>query len=96
LALGTSIFATQDGTISGWQPKVDPTHAIVAVDRSGIGASYTAIAIASNPDSNNANFIYATGDSSNREIDMFDGNFNFVKSFADPQIPKDLTPYGMR
>jgi uncharacterized protein (TIGR03118 family) len=90
------IFATQDGTISGWQPLVDPTHAIVAVDRSGIGASYTALAIASNPDADNANFIYAADNSSNREIDMFDSNFNFVKSFSDPQIPKDLTPYGMR
>ncbi len=38
------IFATLDGTISGWSPKVDSTHAIIAVDRSGIGASYTALA----------------------------------------------------
>ena len=90
------IFATQDGTISGWNPTVDPTHAIVAVDRSGIHASYTALAIASNPNANNANFIYAADNSSNREIDMFDSNFRFVMSFSDPSIPKDLTPYGMR
>jgi uncharacterized protein (TIGR03118 family) len=90
------IFATQDGTISGWNPMVDPTHAIVAVDRSGIGASYTALASVSNPDANNANFIYAADNSSNREIDMFDSNFKFVMSFNDPNIPKDLTPYGMR
>ena len=37
------IFATLDGTISGWQPTVDPTHAIVAVGRSGVGASYAAV-----------------------------------------------------
>jgi uncharacterized protein (TIGR03118 family) len=90
------IFATQDGTISGWNPTVNGTHAIVAVDRSGIGASYTALAIASDPNADNADFIYAADNSSNREIDMFDNNFNFVKSFSDPQIPKDLTPYGMR
>jgi uncharacterized protein (TIGR03118 family) len=83
------IFATQDGTISGWNPMVDPTHAIVAVDRSGIGASYTALTSASNPDANNANFIYAADNSSNREIDMFDSNFKFVMSFSDPNIPKD-------
>ena len=29
------IFATQDGTIRGWNPKLDATHAIVAVDHSG-------------------------------------------------------------
>src|SRR5512133_547430 len=28
------IFATEDGTISGWNPAVDPTHAILAVDNS--------------------------------------------------------------
>src|SRR5258708_31444783 len=28
------IFATEDGTISGWNPSGDPTHAIPAVDRS--------------------------------------------------------------
>jgi uncharacterized protein (TIGR03118 family) len=90
------IFATQDGTISGWHPTVDQTHAIVAVDRSGIGASYTALAIASNPGAGNANFVYAADSSSNREIDMFDSNFKFVKSFSDPENPNDLTPYGMR
>jgi uncharacterized protein (TIGR03118 family) len=88
------IFATQDGTISGWSPKVDPTHAIVAVDRSGISASYTALAIASNE--KGENFIYAADNSPNREVDMFDSNFNFVMSFSDLNIPKDFAPYGMR
>ena len=90
------IFATQDGTISGWNPTVDATNAIVAVDRSGYVASYTALAIAANPNANNANFIYAADNSSNRQIDMFDSSFHFVRSFSDPAIPKDLAPYGMR
>ena len=90
------IFATQDGAICGWNKDVDPTHAIVAVDRSGFGASYTALAIASNPNLNNANFIYAADNSSNREIDMFNSNFSHLMSFSDPNIPKDLAPYGMR
>lgn len=88
------IFATQDGTISGWNPNVDATHAIIAVDRSGGGASYTALVIASNPVGEN--FIYAADNSSNREIDMFDSSFNFVRSFSDPNIPKKFAPYGMR
>jgi len=29
------LFATLDGTISGWNPKVDPTHAIVEVTETG-------------------------------------------------------------
>ena len=100
-AKGTSaspifIFATQDGTISGWNPAVDPTLAIVGADRSGSGASYTALTIASNPNVGNANFIYAADNSANREIDMFDSSFNFVMSFSDPNVPKNLTPYGIR
>src|SRR5262249_19691568 len=47
------IFATEDGTISGWNPNVDKTHAIIAVDRStatdpqgDIGAVYKGLALA--------------------------------------------------
>jgi uncharacterized protein (TIGR03118 family) len=89
------IFATQDGTISGWNPKLDLTHAIVSpVDRSGMGASYTALAIVSNE--KGENFIYAADNSSNQQIDMFDSNFTFKMSFSDPNIPKKFAPYGMR
>src|SRR5579864_3730298 len=34
------IFATEDGTISGWAPTADPTHALIAVDNSASGAIY--------------------------------------------------------
>ena len=88
------IFATQDGTIKGWNPNVDPTHAIIGADRSGAGASYTALAIATNE--KGENFIYAADNSANREIDMFDSNFNFMMSFSDPDLAKKFAPYGMR
>src|SRR5262245_20947361 len=39
------LFVTQDGTVSGWNPGVDATHAILKV--SSPGAVYTGIAIAS-------------------------------------------------
>jgi uncharacterized protein (TIGR03118 family) len=88
------IFATADGTIKGWNPNVDATHAIIGADRSGAGASYTALAIATNE--KGENFIYAADNSANQEIDMFDSNFNFVMSFSDPSLQKKFTPYGMR
>lgn len=41
------LFATEDGTIAGWNPNVDNTHAVIAVDRStvtdsagDVGANY--------------------------------------------------------
>ena len=51
------LFATEDGTITGWNPAVDPTHAVIAVDKSGnnftnpdpnkqTGAVYKGLAIA--------------------------------------------------
>jgi uncharacterized protein (TIGR03118 family) len=80
------VFATLDGTISGWNPGVDPTHAVIGADRSTFGASYTALVIANDGE---ANFIFAADNSSNREIDVFDSNFKFVKSFGDPDIPQN-------
>src|SRR5438128_3648996 len=55
------IFATEDGTISGWNPMADPTHAILEVDRSTVsqgvfvGAVYKGLAIGSNA---SGTFIY--------------------------------------
>jgi uncharacterized protein (TIGR03118 family) len=96
------VFAALDGTISAWNPTVDPTnpttHVSVATltpaNRSSAGAVYTGLAIAVN-DSKQA-FLYAADDSPNRRIDMFDSSFNFVKSFSDPDIPQNFTPYGIQ
>ena len=42
------IFATEDGTISGWNPHVDPTHSIRKVNRPK-DASYKGLALAQTP-----------------------------------------------
>lgn len=88
------LFATQDGTISGWSPRVLPTTAVIAVDRSNIGASYTALTIFTNSLGNS--FLYATNNTDGGGIDMFDGGFNFIETFSDPQIPQNFSPYGAR
>ncbi len=94
------IFATLDGTISGWNPTVGlanpatgATHATIAANRSSAGASYTGLAIATNQA---GTFLYAADGGPNRRIDLFDGGFHLVKSFADPDIPKGFTPYGIQ
>lgn len=86
------IFATLDGTISGWAPLTDMKNAIIAVDNSATGASYTGLAITSK---SSGNFIYAA-DSVGDKVDVYDGNFAFVTSFSDPQIPKNFTPFGIQ
>jgi len=86
------LFSTLDGTISGWNPTVDPTHAVIAVNNSASGALYTGLAIAF---TNQGNFIYAA-DSAGNKVDIFDGNFNFVRSFTDTNLPPGFTPYGIQ
>src|SRR5207237_10554535 len=89
------IFATLDGTISAWNPVVDGgtgnSHATLVVDRSGAGATYTGLAIATNQ---TGTFLYAADGGPNRRIDVFDGAFHLVKSFADPDILRTVTSSG--
>jgi len=78
------IFATEDGTISGWNPGVDLTHAILAVDRStvGAGAVYKGLAIGSNA---SGTFIFATNFRFGT-VEMFNSSFNRVGSFTDSKL----------
>jgi uncharacterized protein (TIGR03118 family) len=86
------LFATLDGTISGWAPQSNPNDAIIAVDNSASGASYTGLAITSKP---SGNFLYAA-DVANNKVDVYDGSFNFVKSFTDSTLPPGVAPFGIR
>ncbi len=77
------IFDTLDGTISGWNPAVDPTHAIVMVDNGATGDIYTGLEIAQN--SHGQNVLYAADYTQNR-VEMFGGRFNAIGSFTDPTV----------
>ena len=96
------IFATLDGTISGWSPVVAPpkagiSHATIGADRSEFGAVYTGLALGSN---NGENFLFAADGGPNRRVDVFDGAFKLVDlgpgAFDDPGIPRNFTPYGIQ
>ena len=87
------LFATEGGTINGWNPNVPPpspsTHSFVVADESGQGASYKGLAIASTAA---GDMLYAA-DFHNARVDMFDGTFNPVSTastFVDPNIPARL------
>ncbi len=80
------IFATEDGTISGWNRKVDPTNAIRMVDNSPSGAVYKGLALGS---TNSGNFLYATNFHAGT-IDVFDAHFapaTLSGTFTDPNLP---------
>lgn len=84
------IFATLDGTISGWNPAVNPNAAVVAVPSTG--AMYTALASSSKA---SGNFLFAA-DGNNNRVDIFDSNFKLVRSFTDSSIPSSFGVYGLR
>ena len=86
------IFDTEDGTISGWNPTVDPTHAILKVDNSAKGAVYKGLALGSN---SSGTFLYATN-FHDGVVEMYDSTFAFVKSFTDPTLPPGYAPFGVR
>jgi uncharacterized protein (TIGR03118 family) len=83
------LFATLDGTISGWSD-FDPSTALIAV--SNTGASYTGLAI-TNYTSGNSLFA---ADFANNKVDIYDGSFNLVGSFTDPAIPPGFAPFGIQ
>jgi uncharacterized protein (TIGR03118 family) len=92
------LFATEDGTIAGWNPNVDNAHAVIAVDNStatdaagDVGANYKGLALVTTP---SGKFIYASSFRFGR-VDVFDSHFNLVNSFTDPTLPAGFAPFGI-
>jgi uncharacterized protein (TIGR03118 family) len=99
-ASGPSFFlwATEDGTIAGWNPSVDGTHAVIAVDRSterdssgDVGVVYKGLALVATPA---GKFLYATNFRFGT-VEAFDSNFKLVNSFTDPTVPAGFAPFGI-
>jgi uncharacterized protein (TIGR03118 family) len=89
------IFATEDGTIAGWAPNVDATHAILAVPLSATGAIYKGLALAGN---GGAHFLYAA-DFHNGRIDVFDSTFHpatLPGGFVDLALPRGYAPFNVQ
>ena len=89
------LFATEDGTISGWNPAADPQNAILLVDNSGAGAVYKGLALAN---TNNGPRLYAANFNTGN-IDVYDANLTSVTAagaFTDPQIPSGFAPFDVQ
>ena len=100
-AAGPSIFlfATEAGTIRGWNPEVPPpspsTKAFTVVRASSRGPIYKGLAIASTADGDR---LYAA-DFHNAAVDVFDGDFHRIarpRAFVDPGLPEGFAPFGIQ
>jgi uncharacterized protein (TIGR03118 family) len=90
------IFASENGTISGWNPRVPPPppSTQAQLGTSVDTAVFKGIALANN---GSGNFLYAT-DFHNNQIDVFDSQFHLTTldgNFRDPSLPKGYAPFGI-
>jgi uncharacterized protein (TIGR03118 family) len=98
------IFATEDGTISGWQqemppPTPDNEPGVLRVDNPqapDAGAVYKGLTLATTrrgPELFASNFREA-------RVDVFDGNYTLVdlgaSAFTDPRLPAHYAPFGIQ
>jgi uncharacterized protein (TIGR03118 family) len=89
------VFDGEGGTLLGWAPSVDATHAIIAYDDGTGGAVYKGLAVAAD---SGANFLYAT-DFHNNKVDVFDKDFHKVTvsgGFTDSTLPAGYAPFGIQ
>jgi uncharacterized protein (TIGR03118 family) len=90
------LFATEDGTIAGWNPTVDATHAVLAVDHSSTGDVFKGLATIGTGKSAR---IFAT-DFHHGTVETFNSSFAQVTlpagAFVDPTIPTGFAPFGIQ
>jgi len=88
------LFATEDGTIAGWNSDVNATSAVVAADNSAVGAIYKGLAISFN---GTGPLLFATNFHAGT-VDVFDTQFKPAHTsgaFRDPKLPAGYAPFGI-
>ncbi len=85
----TFIFATLDGTISGWNSSVNPNSAVIAVNNNST-ANYTGLAIGK---SGTKTFLFAANEAKN-QIEIYDSTFKLTGTFTDTKLTGS-TVYGV-
>ena len=92
------IFVSEDGSISGWSPTLDQTHAIIAVDNgTNLGSKRAIYKGATLGVANGHNFLYVTNFHTGH-VETYDENFHQVNpgGFADGTLPAGYAPFGIR
>jgi uncharacterized protein (TIGR03118 family) len=94
------IFATEDGTISGWNPGVNPVNAVLKVDNSDKGSAKSAVYKGmTSGEIQGKKFLYVTNFRSAR-VEVYDTNFQRVHlgedAFDDESVPEGFAPFNVQ
>lgn len=89
------VFVTRTGTVSGWNPQVNPTNAIIMVPPVGV-ADYTGVTIAQR---SGVDHLYVAN-FGRGSVDVFDGAFQPVTlpagAFTDSRIPDTFSVFNVQ
>jgi uncharacterized protein (TIGR03118 family) len=92
------IFVSEDGSISGWNPTLDQTNAIIAVDNgTNRGVDHAVYKSATLGVANSHNFLYVSNFHTG-QVETYDESFHQVNpnGFVDPNLPAGYAPFGIR
>jgi uncharacterized protein (TIGR03118 family) len=97
-AKASFLFATLDGTISGWNGGTSATgnHALIAINNSSQNAVYTDLALVTNT---TGSFLLAPNFGQGGKVEIYNTSFapaTLAGTFTDPNIPTGYAPYSIK
>jgi uncharacterized protein (TIGR03118 family) len=94
------LFATEDGTISGWNPKVNATNAVIAVNESKQKASFKGLTTATADMGHGTQTLLYAADFTLGRVEVFDSSFRHVRwiedAFRDNDDSDDYSPFNVQ
>ena len=91
------LFATLDGTISGWNSKLGTAGAVcqIVINNSSAGASYPGLALLNTA---TASYLLVPNFGTGNTVEVYDSNFKATKlsgNFTDPNLPSGYAPFSI-
>jgi uncharacterized protein (TIGR03118 family) len=85
-------FATEGGQIEGWNPNVNQLNAVIKVDESAQGSEFKGLTLGMK---GQKPLLFAA-DFGHGVISAYDTHFNKVRTFTDPTLPANYTPFNVQ
>ena len=94
------LFVTEDGTVSGWNPKVNGTTAVIKVNTHSKSVfKGMAVATITDPHMGATNYLYVA-DFRKARVNVYDTNFQAVRmgddGFQDERVPHGFAPFNIQ